>query len=60
MPNRDGIALPDHNVRNARFKRLWDLAERMDWNDRRPRWFWRWLLRKCDEANGHGGLDYDY
>ncbi len=36
-----------------RFPRLWALAERMEWDNRWPRWFWRWLLRKCDEANGH-------
>jgi hypothetical protein len=27
---------------------LWRLAERMDWNDRFPRAFWHWLLRKMD------------
>lgn len=36
----------------VRFARLWAFAERMDWGGRWPRWWWRWLLRKCDEANG--------
>lgn len=60
MPPRYGIELPDHNVRNVKYRWLWNLAERMDWNDRWPRSFWRWLLRKCDEANGHKGINYDY
>lgn len=37
----------------VKYARLWRLAEQMDWDERFPRWFWRWLLRKCDEANGH-------
>ena len=37
---------------------LWGLAERMDWNSRWPRGFWRWLLRRMDEAHGHF-LEYD-
>lgn len=39
---------------------VWELAERMDWNGRPPKRFWRWLLRKMDERNGHRGMDYDY
>ncbi len=49
-----------HEASKSRLKWLWDLAERMDWSDRWPRPFWKWLLRKCDELNGHHGLDYDY
>ena len=56
----DGKQLPDHEVKTARLKWLWDLAERMDYNDRWPRKFWRWLLRKCDEVNGHTDMDYNY
>jgi hypothetical protein len=55
----DGKELPDH-AEKSRLKWLWDLAERMDWSERWPKPFWRWLLRKCDEINGHQGLDYDY
>lgn len=56
----DGKEMPDRQAGKAKFSRLWQLAERMDWNDRWPRSLWRWLLRKIDEANGHHGLDYDY
>lgn len=33
-------------------KRLWWLAERMDWNARFPRRFWRWLLKYEDRRHG--------
>ena len=42
---------------NRLLHRLWVLAERMDWEDRRPRWFWAWLLRTLDR---HHGYDFEY
>lgn len=39
-------------------KWLWDLAERMNWNDRWPRSFWLWLLKRMDKAHGYH-LEYD-
>lgn len=36
---------------------LWTLAERMDWDDRWPRWLWAWLLRKLDR---HYGYFFEY
>lgn len=38
-------------------KWLWSLAEKADWNDWRPRFFWRWLLRTVDRKRGY---DFDY
>lgn len=32
---------------------IWDVAERMDWNDRWPRPLWRALLRWQDRRNGY-------
>lgn len=32
---------------------LWGVAESMDWNRRRPRWFWRWLLARIDRRFGY-------
>jgi hypothetical protein len=37
---------------------LWGVAEKMEWDDRRPRWFWRWLLKRLDRHHGHH-LEYD-
>lgn len=37
----------------VRFHRLWAFAERMHWEGLRPRWFWSWLLRRLDAANGY-------
>ena len=39
-------------------KWLWDLAERMNWNDRWPKPFWLWLLKRMDKAHGYH-LEYD-
>jgi hypothetical protein len=50
--NQEGFYVP------IRRQWLWGLAERMDWNERWPRRFWRWLLIRCDRANGYK-LDYD-
>ena len=50
-PNEDRMSTTDRCP--VRFARLWALAERMDWSGRWPRPFWRWLLRKLDEANGY-------
>jgi hypothetical protein len=36
------------------FQKVWGLAEQMDWDDRFPRPFWRWLLRWCDRRAGYG------
>ena len=37
---------------------IWALAERMDYSDRFPRRFWRWLLKRYDAKFGHQ-LEYD-
>jgi hypothetical protein len=37
---------------------LWSLAERADWNGWRPRWFWRWLLKRQDRKHGYN-LEYE-
>jgi hypothetical protein len=37
---------------------LWALAEKADWEDWRPRWFWLRFLRFMDRRNGHN-LEYD-
>jgi hypothetical protein len=39
---------------------LWGLAERGDWEMWRPRWFWRWLIKKMDRAHGWKHMDYEY
>lgn len=39
----------------VKFRALWYLAERMDWERRWPRWLWRRLLIFCDRANGYRG-----
>lgn len=39
--------------------RIWSLAEKADWKGWRPRFFWRWLLKRCDRSHGHY-LDYNY
>lgn len=43
----------EQSAPKVKFPRLWRLAEQMDWDERFPRWFWRWLLRTLDRANGH-------
>lgn len=43
-------------MRKVRLKRLWDLAERMDWYERWPAPFWEWLLHRLDRLNGHFGM----
>lgn len=34
-----------------RYLRLWAFAEKMHWDDRWPRFFWRWLVHRLDKAN---------
>jgi hypothetical protein len=38
--------------------RVWRLAERADWSGWRPRWFWRWLLKRQDRKHGYN-LEYE-
>jgi len=39
---------------------LWGIAERMDWDRRWPRSFWRWLLKREDRRHGWFHSDEDY
>jgi hypothetical protein len=41
---------------------LWGLAEHHDWEEHRPRRFWRWLIKTMDRAHGRHYPDsaYDY
>ena len=53
------IAIRDHSRSEKQMKHwLWGLAERMDWEGRFPKRFWRWLLKRMDRAHGHH-LSYD-
>lgn len=37
---------------------FWQLAEKGEWYDWRPRWFWKWFIRYMDRRNGYH-LEYD-
>jgi hypothetical protein len=39
---------------------LWGVAELADWHMWRPRWFWRWLIKKMDRAHGWYHMDHEY